>query len=161
MKKINSLLLALILTVSFSGCSQTKTTEDNVVEKNSEPVIVEENIEPVEIEAGGETQSFNYVGYWLRTGVYADGELVTDVPATLDLRAGDYFSMGTCENGGKVNYFGDNQIELTLDTTNCPGVSAGGKVVYTYKIEQDEERNVETMVLSTGGSMETFDRQES
>ncbi len=154
MKKISALLLACIFAVSIGGCGQQKPVDNEILEEGDEPIVVEE-VEEVEGE-----DTLDYIGYWLRTAVYADGELVNTVPAALDLKADSYFSMGTCENGGRVIYHGGNSIELTLDSTNCPGVTAGGSVVYTYEIRRDAEGKAKNMVLRTGNSMETFDLQE-
>lgn len=150
MKKTITILAVLLF--GFTGCMQAAPQEDAVM-KNEKALTNEEKTEVTE------SMPEDYLGAWLRTGVYLNGALENQTPAILTLNKTDYTSVGTCSNSGKLIDNGENSITLTLDSTNCPGVSAGGQVTYTYTIEYDKDRDVETMTTFTGPVTETYDRQ--
>jgi hypothetical protein len=142
MKKTIAIIAVLLFV--FTGCMQAAPQEDAVM--GDENVLTESMPE-------------DYQGSWLRTAVYVDGALQNQTPAILTLNKTDYTSVGTCSNSGKLIDNGENSITLTLDSTDCPGVSAGGSVTYTYTIEFDKENNVEVMTTVTGPVTETYNRQ--
>ncbi len=150
MKKIITILAFLLFV--FTGCMQAAPQEDAVM--NNENALTNEEKTNIT-----ESMPEDYQGAWFRTGVYMDGELQNQSPAILTLNKTDYTSVGTCSNAGQLIDNGDNSITLTLDSTDCPGVTAGGQVTYTYTIQYDQDRDVETMTTYTGPVTETYDRQ--
>jgi len=146
MKKL--IALVIVFVVIFAGCTQTQQTESTT----NEPL-------PEETTELADEAPYDYEGSWLRTALYINGVLEHQTPAILTLNRTDYVSSGTCENTGKVISEGDGTITITLDSTNCPNVSAGGSVTSSYSMKYDEERDVEVMTLISGPVTETYDRQ--
>lgn len=153
MKKLLSLLAIFVFLIA-TGCSQTNPTPQEFAD-------VQPDVQPTEEEMAAIVDEIpeDYVGVWQRTGIYVDGILEGQDPAIWNLNATNYTSTGSCINTGKVMYEGDNKITVTLDSTTCPGVTAGGSTTYSYEISYDDERQVETMTVYTGPVMETYDRQ--
>lgn len=144
-------LLAILIIVFMAGCTQTQPASTDKVDPESQQPAEEEMAEPAD------EVPEDYVGVWYRTGTYGPGYEGHE-PATWTLNATNYTSTGTCINTGQVIYEGDNTVTVTLDSTTCPGASAGGSFTYTYEISYDEERGVETMTTYTGPVTETYDR---
>ena len=144
--------LVLAFTLFLNGCSQAPQSQ-NEIDPQEEPR--EALIEEVVVDDIPE----DYEGVWLRTALYINGALEHQTPATLTLGRTSYTSVGTCSVAGDVVEGGEDILTLTMNSTNCPGASAGGSVIYTYTMEFDKERDVEVMTTSTANIMETYDRQ--
>lgn len=145
--KLRFISIMVLAALTFLGCSQVDTTNTNP--------------EPNDVELADQIAEMpdDYEGVWLRTAVIVDGKLENNSPAILTLNKTDYTSVGTCNVVGKVIKNSSDSLTLTIDGTTCPGISTGGSATYTYTMQYDEERSVETMTTVTGPLTETYDRQ--
>ncbi|MDP8266369.1 MAG: hypothetical protein P9M07_05425 [Candidatus Aceula meridiana] len=103
----------------------------------------------------GEKNGQPFLGTWLRTATYVDGALAGQTPATLNLRAKDYDSSGTCYTSGSLSSE-DDAITLVMLQSSCPGgVKPPLTITYTYTISEDNT----AMTIFTGPVLETYIRQ--
>lgn len=152
-----AILVLLIMSFTLIGCTQAPQTEEE------EDNVVTTAEGKVEEELSGDDAPEDYQGEWTRTGTYLNGALLHTTPATLNLQKTTYSSSGTCTTVGTVDYKGDNTIAMKMESHDCP-VPPGSldtlSIVYTYKIEFDEDNDVEVMTLFVDNVMETYDRVE-
>ncbi|MCP4653704.1 MAG: hypothetical protein GY858_10050 [Candidatus Omnitrophica bacterium] len=130
-----------------SGSAQSSET------KGVQPDVME----PVSGSLGEDSNSAgNYIGAWLRQGVYVSGKLQNQTPATLIYKKDTFSASGTCSTSGTIDVSG-NTIKTIMTQTDCPGgVKAPLTIVYKYQLTDNGKK----MILTTGPVKEIYLRKE-
>ncbi len=149
MKKF--LALSAVFLIILTGCNQSGSPKETAQENNSDTAVNEDLVNQI---------PEDFEGVWLRTGTYTNGVFVGDSPATLTLNKDNYTSVGaSCSNTGTISNPKENELVFTLDTSNCPNAAIGSSYTSTYSVEYNEKKGKETMTITTGDVLETYDRQ--
>ncbi|MFC1723412.1 hypothetical protein ACFL0V_04705 [Nanoarchaeota archaeon] len=100
----------------------------------------------------------DYIGTWMRTGTYTNGDLMHQEPATMILTKNTFDSSSkACGNSGSIDVDGA-QVVMVVEKSDCPSIiTVGSKVTYTYKVEGSK---MEILNTEYGAAvMETYQRK--
>ena len=141
------ILFIILISLLLLGCGPAVVTQESTT--TTDPANNENNANLTGGSSKTTKTSANYVGTWMRTGTYTNGELVGTEPATMELTKKSFHSYNKyCDNSGDLTVTG-NSIVMYITKSDCPSLlSVGTTTTSTFSVS----KNVLTVINNEWGA---------